>query len=352
MRRLRTPGRRGFLSGMGVAWAGLAAGPALGAGAAAERSLIVAGPPGGRVDRWADVLAPALGLGMAGHAPLPRRHVGGLDGVTGANRFQARGDPDGGTALLAPGAALLAWLAGDVRAKFNPARWVTVWACTGPAALVSRHALAAGRTLRVAAAGPAGPELPFLLALDLMGVKAVLSGAQEADALVMQGPELAGGLAATGADGMRPVLTLGALGADAAFVADPLLPEVPTVLQATGQALGQALGQARAQAGAQAGPGEGRPELWAGLQAAVAAALLDAGLMLPQLTPAASVSVWRQACEASRQDAAVVDEAARQRTRLLSPVDAARCMGRVAGDAGALLAVRGWLAARHEWRPT
>ena len=66
---------------------------------------MIAGPPGGRLDRWADMLVPALSRGLAGRVPLARRNVGGIDGVTGANQFEARGEPDGSTALLVPGAA-------------------------------------------------------------------------------------------------------------------------------------------------------------------------------------------------------------------------------------------------------
>ena len=93
--------------------------------------LIIAGPPQGRLDRWADLLVPALGRAMPSAfarpamPPLMRSAVGGVDGVTGANQFEARISPDGGTALLLPGSAAMAWLVGDPRAQFDAARWAS-----------------------------------------------------------------------------------------------------------------------------------------------------------------------------------------------------------------------------------
>ncbi len=294
--------------------------------------LMVAGPAGSRLDRWADLISGPVGRGLPGRTPLIRQNVGGLDGVTGANQFEVRGEPDGSTALLVPGAAALSWLVGETRARFDPARWVPLWAGAGSAVLVSRVALVPGRPLRFAAGSPAGPELPALLALDLMGIDAIPSPAASADAMLLQGAGLPAALAATAVAGMVPVLTLSGLGPPGDLSRDPLLPDVPSAIeQLTGRA---------------------PPNILAALRAATLAVQLDAGLVLPQLTPAASVAQWRAACGLLLQDAEITAEATRQGIRLVSAATAATCTSGIAGDPATLLALRRWLATRYGWRPS
>jgi hypothetical protein len=118
-------------------------------------------------------MAPALGRALQQGAALPRQNVGGPDGVTGANQFDAHANPDGSTALLVPGQAALSWLCGDTRVKFDAGRWVPVWAGSTSAALATRVKLVPGQTVRVAVGNLIGPELAGLLALDLLGIDAV-----------------------------------------------------------------------------------------------------------------------------------------------------------------------------------
>ena len=325
MRQAMPLDRRGLLTGFALA--AVSAGPAV---AEPQPGLLVAGPPGGRLDKWAQLLAGMVGRGLPSRAPLLLQNVGGLDGVTGANQFEARGEPDGGTALLVPGSAALSWLVGETRAQFDPARWVPLWAAAGSAVLVSRVVLEPGRTLRVAAASPAGAELPVLLALDQFGVNAVLAPVQEADAVLIQGTPLPAALAASAAQGMNPVLTLGVADADGALMRDPVLPTIPTAFE---------LAQHRMSA-----------QMAAPLRAATFAVLLEAGLMLPQLTPAASISAWRRACAPLLNDSEMVSQSYRLGTRLVSGPAAAACMGQIGGDPAMLLTLRKWLTTRYDWQ--
>jgi len=309
---------------------------ALATGSQAARSetqanLLVAGPMGGRLDRWAELLCGTIGRGLPSRLPLVRQNVGGLDGVTGANLFEARGEPDGNTALLVPGAAILSWLVGESRARFDPARWIPLWAGATSAVLVSRAVLQPGRTLRVAAAGPTGPELPALLALDLLGVNVVLSPVQDADAMLLQSAFLPSLLKASTAENMNPVMTFGLPGPNGVLGRDPLLPTIPTVVE---------LAQERAS-----------PLMLAAIRAATIAAQWDESLVLPQLTPAASIANWRRACTPLLTDADMLSEAARFSTRLISPTVATSGMGQIAGDPAMLLTVRKWLATRYDWQP-
>lgn len=294
-------------------------------------TLLVAGPPGGRLDRWADLLAPKVGRGLPARTSLIRQNVGGLDGVTGANQFEARGEPDGTMALLVPGSAALSWLVGEARAKFDPGRWVPLWAGAGPSVLVSRAPLVRGRAIRVAAEGPAGPELPALLALDLLGIDGQVVGAASPDAVLLHGGSLNAALQTAASSGMRPVMTFGSIGPDGMLGRDALLPDVPTAFELVGLP-----------------PSD--PMLHA-LRAAAVVVQLDAGLMLPQLTPAASVASWRSACAPLLADADLAAEAARVGTRLIPASAAADCTSRIAGDPSLLLTLRRWLATRYDWRP-
>ncbi len=293
-------------------------------------AVLVAGPPQGRLDRWADVLIPALVRAMPsafagpGAQQVVRSTVGGVDGVTGANQFEARVMPDGGTALLLPGSAALAWLVGDPRAQFDAARWVPAWAGLASAVLVSRVPLSPGRTLRVGGAHPAGPTLPALLALDMLGIPVTPSADSAADAVFHSGQGAR--IAATAQQGMVPVLTLGAIDPAGNWLRDPAFPTVPTMIEAASR--------------------RGTPALLPALRAASAAAMLDAALVLPQLSPANRVALWRRACAEAAATPNLLDEAAALGVRIASAPATATLITSIAADVPTLLALRSWLDTR------
>jgi hypothetical protein len=293
--------------------------------------MIVAGPAGGWLDQWAGVLAGPIGRGLPGRAALAHQNVGGLDGVTGANQFEARGEPDGGTALLVPGSVALPWLVGETRVKFDPGRWIPLWGAPGPAVLVSRYALQEGRPLRIAASGPIGPELPALLALDMMGIEPTLSPMASADAMLLSGSALRAALASASVRGMQPALLFCGPGSQDETVRMLRMPGIPFAADVVA--------------------GRATTDMLAGLRAATLAITLEAGLVLPQLTPATAVAQWRSACAAASSDPDVVAEAARHGVWTVTTTAAASTTGVLAGNAPMLLALRQWLATRFDWRP-
>ena len=322
-------GRRGLVLG-GVASA-VGGSRRARAEALPQCTLLVAGPPGARLDGWAGLLARTLGQTLSGHAALPVQNVGGLDGVTGANQFEARGEPDGSVALLVPGSAALSWLVGDTRVRFDPGRWVPLWAGAGSAVLVSRVPLVPGRTIRVAAEGPAGPELPVFIALDLLGIDGRPVGAASPDAVLLRGSDVAAGMQTASSSGMVPVMTLGLIGPDGTITRDPQFPDVPTAFDLLGP---------RAQL-----------PLAGALRTAALVVQLQAGLVLPQLTPAALVALWRAACAPLLADPELAVQAGRLGTRMVPAAAAAECTSRIAGDQNLLLTLRRWLATRYLWQP-
>ncbi len=303
----------------------------------AERpALVVAGPPQGRLDHWADLLIPALArafpsafAGLAAQ-PVARSAVGGADGVTGANQFEAHVPPDGDTALLLPGSAAMAWLVGDPRAQFDAARWVPAWAGLTSAVLVSRVPLSPGRTLRVGGAQPAGLALPALLALDMLGIEVTPSADNAADAVFHSGQ---GAPAAAAAQrGMAPVMTLGTVDSAGAWLRDPAFPGVPTAMEAASR---------------QSPPAA----MLAALHATAAAAILDVALVLPQLSPANRVALWRRACAEAAATPGLLSEAASLGVRAAPAPATATLTRAIAADVPTLLALRAWLDARWGWRP-
>ncbi len=314
-------------------------------------ALLIGGPASGRTAAWGRLLAPLLQQGLPLDEPLRQDPVGGADGVTAANRFEARTTPDGSTALLLPGSAALLWLVGDPRAKFDVAHWVPSLAGIGSGVIASSlplPRLAAGAPVRFAAAAPNGPDLPGLLTIELLGLRLVPvfgigTAAAQRDALA-QGmvdavfvggrdvPPLVPALAAAGAP---PLLSMGSPDATGAWQRDSAFPALQT------------LPELRAARGLP--PGALLMPAW---RAAATAVQLDVALVLPHLTPAAMVALWRRACAkaaaAPELQAAASSIAVRPQA---APVANASTEA-LAVDAAALLALRRWLTIRFDWRPS
>ena len=312
-------------------------------------TLLVAGPDGGAVDGWAEWLAPGLGRALPPGTSVRKDVVGGADGVTGANQFEARTIPDGATALLLPGSAALAWLVGDPRARFDAAHWVATLAAVTPSLIVSRLALpdvVGGARLRIAAASPADAALPAMLALDLLGAKwepvfglagpatshALAVG--QVDAICLHGrrvPDVAQGLAAMGA---QPLLSFGSMDASGSRVRDPSFPDTP--------ALNELL----------AGRRHTDDVLVRAWGATAAASELDVAMVLPQLTPAAMVALWRRASAQALGSGTVQAQASALGVRPLPTPAATASTTALLADAAGQLALRRWLATRLDYRPT
>jgi len=314
-------------------------------------TILVAGPDGGRLGRWGDAIAAALDATLPPGTKVHITCTGGVDGVTGANQFEARVPPDGATVLLVPGAAALDWLVGDPRAHFDAEHWVPVMAGVTPAIVMARPdaaPLGSGRPVRVAASGPVGPQLPALLGLDLLGAHVVpvfgLVGpeaacaafvAGKADAVLTCGQNVPQQVAALQEAGGKALFGLGALDANGAPGRDPAFPDVPTLSELHIALHGTS-------------PSGARFHAW---RAAATATRREFGLVLPRLTMAAMVALWRRAASQAAAQPAVQSLASTSAVRPLEGVVAAAAMSSVAADSAALLELRGWLATRFNWRP-
>jgi hypothetical protein len=312
-------------------------------------TILIAGPSGGRLDRVATDLLPALMHGLPAGTRLQGDLVGGSDGVTGANQFEARGAPDGGSILLMPGEAALAWLVGDPRAQFKANQLSPIMSGVATGVLLGRYrleAMPAATRLRIAAARPDGPDLAALLALDLLGLppdpmfgfpdaatveQAVL--AHEADVAFVAGPDAPGRIERLGRAGLVPLFVLGMPAGDGAVVRDPMLPDVPTLPEMA----------ARLRGSLPSGP------LYESWRAVSVSAQLTFLLALPPLTPASLVSLWRQA---GVHAVAVVPPAEATGLRMLTgPETIAFVAPMTEATASTLMTLRRWLSARLGWQP-
>ncbi len=337
--------RRNFLTA--VVGGPLGALPELRGGVSAPATMIVAGPDGGRVDRIALQLAPLLARYVSPGINIRRRGAGGADGVTGANQFTTRASPDGETVLLVPGAAALAWLMGDTRAHFDTASWVPVMAGLSSGVVAGRlppARIAPGTKLRLAAE-LTGFDLPALLAVELLGatvipVRGLRNDNAARDALIQgavdlvflrerQVPER---LAALQRAGAMPLFSLGTATDGGALARDPLLPDVPDFFEYCRLLRMTALDGS----------------LFHAWRAAAASSQLDFALVLPQLTPAAAVAIWRQAAASAADTSGWYPHGT---FRVLPPTMATVCVATTAADPPAQLELRRWMATRFDWRP-
>jgi hypothetical protein len=313
-------------------------------------TVLVAGPEGGQLTQWGRLMAPGLGRSLPPGTDLRLLPVGAADGVTGANRFQTGGVPDGSTVLLAPGEAVLAWLVGDPRAQFDVGNWVPVLAGVTPSIVVGRVAaqfLQQGHPTRVTSTGIEGPDLAVLLGLELLGARAVpVLGVTEAklpatfasgsvDVALLRGERVPARVAGLAKAGVRPLFSVG--GADPAGrpAREASFPDLPSLEELYMDLHG------RQPAGA----------LYHGWRAAAVASRLEFGLILADLTPAAMVALWRRA---GSDAAAGLDFGLAAAAADMHPLPGPAAITNVApiaADMAALLALRQWLNSRFNWRP-
>jgi hypothetical protein len=315
-------------------------------------SLLAAGPDGGQTSRWADASALALAANFPGNPAVLTQPDGGLDGVTGANQFDALVVPDGNTAAVLPGAALIAWITGDPRVHFDPTHWVTVMAGVGSGVLVVRtangdvpdvEALRAMAPLRLAADSPQSDDLAALLALERMGVglapvfglhdrsaktAAFMSGA--ADAVFLAGEGVPEDIAPFSANNGVPVFCLGMPAAAGGVQPDALFPGLPDAI---------------AYSNVIASP------LDAAYRAAAAAARLDFIIVLPKLTDPGAVAQWRGAATGAAATPAMQAAASASDIVLVpSPVAAAALM-EIQEAQNNQSALQAFLVQRFGWQP-
>jgi hypothetical protein len=323
-------------------------------GTIANPTLLVAGNSESVAGKWGAVLSPALAPGLDAPSPVSMHLTSGQDGVTGANLFDTQTVPDGTTALLVPGAALVASLAGDPRAHFDFGRWVPLMFSLLSPVVVGRadlhhtlRDLMRDRPVRVAVCTDTGIELATVLAMALLGLRPIpvagFANRQDALAALRDGRVDVVQIS----DPMPPqalAATLDTLGQSGAV---PLFTLSDTVrLTVQGHAvptLAERFTQER-----------GRPpagllyDAWA---VVAAAASLDVALVLPMLTPPAQVAGWRHAVTLANASSAVDALMTGNGRKLVTGPDCGPHLQDMTGEISAVLTLRRWLASHApDWR--
>ncbi|OYW11216.1 MAG: hypothetical protein B7Z59_05045 [Acidiphilium sp. 37-67-22] len=354
--------RRFILGALGATLAGATPGISSAAGSIAptgtifadtsdrDYRILVGGLPGGRIDRWAHAISLGVQAILSPEALLRVQTAGGRDGVTGANRLQALVAADGHTGALLPGAAPIAYLTGDPRVHFRPGEWIPILAGINPGVIVVRGGLARlahPSPLRLAAAAPESPDLAAILAFERLGVpispifglrdiSAVARAFRlgEADAVLLAGEDIPADMASLQAANGSAICTLGSPDQAGGTRREQRFPALPTV---------EELASSRRMATLPA-------PLERAYQAVVAASRLDFILILPRLTPAVSVALWRQAALGAIGQPALQSAAAASAIALT--VDSAGlALAPITAPPDALLALRQFLFTRFGWRP-
>jgi len=312
-------------------------------------ALIAGGGRGSLAARWADSLAAPLGQALNAAQQADVTTSTGRDGVTAANLFDATISPDGNTALVVPGAAILASLSGDARVHFDFSRWVPLLVGQSETLVIGRvdlsHSLRnllRDRPARVAVSAPTGLELPTLLATALLGLRPIpvpgfatpesAIAALNSNAVdVIQVPR-----AAVGADALAQITRAGGAilfrleNSGAPASATDSTPDFPGFY-------------------AQLHKRPPNKPLADGLRAISVAASTDAALVLPMLTAPALIAEWRYAANAA--STAIADEAHRNAVTVFTGADCTHAYADTNPDLTAQLALKRWITLRQaDWR--
>lgn len=308
--------------------------------------LIVAGSAETPCGIWASRLAPDMAEELE-QTPFDLSFTTGWDGVTGANLFDAQEQlSSASSTLLVPGTALMASMTGDSRVHYAYQRWLPVLTICQPSVVVGHVSLhrslgtiLGNKTTRVAVSTPTGPELPTLLAFDLLALRPwPISGYATPDSAIAA---LTGGLVDAiqlpvdaalkdrltllDSKGFTPLFLNSATTQPVTQPEITLPPTFPTILLRERRTSTPAF----------------LPLAW---QAIASAASLKAALVLPLLTPPAKVARWRHAADtcASKLDLQQIALANGQ-----TLVSGAKCIayyGMTMPDVNVNLALRRWLA--------
>ncbi|AOX16384.1 hypothetical protein A0U89_03770 [Kozakia baliensis] len=321
--------------------------------------LIVGGGADSLPGEAAPLLSGPLAHGLTLSTPIATHFDLGRDGVTAANLFDtAAPDTEGATAILAPGAAIVASLAGDSRVHFDYSRWVSLMVAQRPVVTLARaelrHSIRArlagmlhDHPVRIAVSQPTGVELASLLGLSLLGLHPVpVSGfATREDALsaLQSGAVDAIQLTPGPNDDLTKDIASAPGGAAPLFHFGLPVDNVPRFEDAFLSAHGRT----------PAGP---LYNAWTALADAAGVAL---ALALPMLTPPLLVARWRHAAMVAITDHNLKRWCAEQHLSVSTGADSAPILSDLTPDLTALLALRRWInnntprwRAGQETRPT
>jgi len=312
-------------------------------------AIIAGGGRGSLAAQWAEAMSGPLGQALNAQQAPDVTTSSGRDGVTAANLFDATISPDGNTALVVPGTAMLASLAGDMRVHFDYSRWIPLLVGQSRTLVIGRvdlhrtlRNLLRDRPVRVAVSSATGIELPTLLAMTLLGVRPIpVSG--------FATPQSAIEALSTNAVDVIQV--------PSAAVSDAQLAQITRAGGAVLFSLENSANTAAADTTtpdfpnfyAQLHKRPANKPLVDGLRAISIAASTNAALVLPMLTAPGMIAEWRYATNAA--STVLTADATRSAITLFTGSDCTRAYADTNPDLTAQLALKRWIALRQaDWR--
>ncbi|AQS87142.1 hypothetical protein NCH01_24460 [Neoasaia chiangmaiensis] len=308
-----------------------------------DPQLILGGGPDSLPGQIAPLLSHALERGLNLDMPLRTRTDVGRDGVTAANLFDTGMAADGATALVAPGAALVASLSGDPRVHFDYSRWVPIMMAQRPVVTLARAELHRSlkerlegwlhdHPVRLAVSQPTGVELASLLGLSLLGLHPVpVEGLASQDAALralQNGTVDAVQLTSNPAgESIEKIIAQAPSGTLPMFHIGNEELSLPS--------FGQSFEEARRRQ-----PGGPLYDAW---QSVALAASTGLTVALPMLTPAPLVARWRHAATLAAETPELRNWSRGNQVSLVSGAESAPLLSALTPDLTALLALRRWI---------
>lgn len=316
--------------------------------------LIVGGTSESICGQWAALLAPVLAEEMHYADPFPLRLTTGWDGVTGGNLFDIQQEqPTPPSGLVVPGSGLIAALTGDPRVHYDAQRWLPVFMSCQPTVTIGKISLhrtftsfLQGRPLRVAISALSGPELPTLVALDLLGMHplpapgygtpdAAIAALKAGTVDVIQLPfdeEYEERMASLQDDDPNTQPLFSNVLPASASPRLRLPPDFTTIFRQERKRL----------------PAGRLYDVW---KTAATAASLKAGLMLPNLSPPDLVARFRHAAQVAASEPALRTHAREQNQTLIAGLPCSALYADMMPDLDRILALRRWLSVNiPRWR--
>ena len=354
-RRLPLATRRQCLQSFGALTVASALGKTANASTLPEAKLLLGGTLASIPGQFGELAEGPISKGLGLDTPIQLQPDLGQDGVTAANLFDANEAPDGRTAIVVPGATLLASLTGDSRVHYDFGRWIPLMLARTATVVVGRIEMRRSfrmriegffhnHSVRLAVSRASGPELSAMLGLTLLGMRPIpvpgFVSAEQALAALRDGTvdavqispctmnvPLAEVLKSLPA-GTAPLYQTG-------DISDLQAEQIPNFLEAYQQVRRK--------------PPEGLLyQAWQGVSSSTDTAVTVA---LPMLTSPDVVMQWRKACALAVADSGMRHWAELRHFWLADGANAAPLLSRATPPLSATLALRRWIAINTpRWR--
>lgn len=271
---------------------------------------------GGGTDLYARYLAPLLSDNLPGNPTIIINNVAGAGAIAGSNQFEERAKPDGCSLIAFASSVTSNFVFGDERVRYNADEWIPIVSSPAGTVVYASPSLGVtepgdvsalkGKDIVMGANNPSGGDMRVLLGLELLDLKVrPIYGINRGDARpgfergefnlnfdssqaypIQVQPLVESGAAV-------PLFSFGIENEAGEIVRDPVVPEVPTLLEVYEQTNGA--------------PPEG-PLFEAWRSVFNLNVMASKGIALPSGTPEEIVDIYYEAIDAILEDLAAPEK--------------------------------------------